>query len=63
MGGQFLEGIAQLLWLLTGSSPATGPTTLLLKPLALAAAALANGWLCVRARRYFQRPTRGSSRD
>jgi hypothetical protein len=63
IGGQFLEGVAQLLWQLLGSTPTAVPTTQLLKHLALAVAALANGWLCVRARHYFQNSSRASSRD
>jgi len=59
MGGQFLEAFRTLGSLLThgmGLPYSEGIASLLLwfKHFALLATAIANGWLCIRARRYFE---------
>ncbi len=60
IGGQFLEAFRALGLLLLGGlvDPYSGRMTSMLlwfKHLALFGAALANGYLCIRARRYFER--------
>lgn len=60
MGGQFLESIQRLAMSIVpfdpfGPSPSLpGSVVMWFKHLALIAAAIANGWLCIRARRYFE---------
>jgi len=60
LGGRFAQGIQSILrgipidWITTGHTGTNNIETWLIH-FALAATAVANGWLCIRARRYFER--------
>lgn len=55
IGGRFLDGVTSLLFLLTSGMPLPSEVSMLAKHVALAAAAVANGYFCIRARHYFER--------
>jgi len=60
MGGQFLQSVQRMVMSIIpyngGPSPLLpGSFVMWLKHLILLAAAFANGWLCIRAHRYFER--------
>jgi hypothetical protein len=55
VGARFVEGVTRLLMALLGGWRITGQAALWLDLVLLLLAAIANGWLAVRARRYFER--------
>lgn len=57
VGARFVEGVTRLLVALLGGLSITGHVSLWLDFLLLFATAGANGWLCIRARRYFEQGT------
>ncbi len=58
IGGRFIEGFSQVVGMLfpNGWGPPLA-IELWLNLVLLTVAAVANGWLCVRARQYFERPS------
>ena len=55
VGARFLEGAGRLLFLVTGGIAVTESIGAWIEHGILALAAIANGYLCIRARRYFER--------
>ena len=58
VGGKFIQGISDLVTGLLGIGGLNNSVTLdiWIEHIGLAAAAIANGWLCIKARRYFEQP-------
>ncbi len=54
IGGRFLQGFFEIFSLLFGGIDLPRAITLWLNHSVVAATALANGWLCIQARRYFE---------
>lgn len=55
VGGRFMQGVHYLYQILTPSHGVALPIMLWLDLAMLALTAVANGWLCMQARRYFER--------
>jgi hypothetical protein len=54
IGGRFLQGIFKIFSMLSGGLPLPESVVMWLDLVLITVAAVANGWLCVRARRYFE---------